>query len=113
MRGSVKLVQVKGPNTNWESMNNVWGASWELGQSPQPPLDIRIQDDQGQEVRQYCLFWRSLFCCCESSTVSCMGANCVGANWASVDCMQGQGAACMQCCLNTKVSSNYHICWEV
>ena len=55
MRGSVKLVQVKGPATDWESMNNVWGASWELAQSPPPPLDIRIQDDQGGEVR--CCPW--------------------------------------------------------
>jgi hypothetical protein len=50
VRGSVQLVQIKGPNTEWRSMSNVWGASWELGQAPQPPLDIRIQDDQGEEV---------------------------------------------------------------
>ena len=50
VRGAVKTVQVKGPNTNWETMNNVWGASWELSQSPQPPLDVRILDDQGTEV---------------------------------------------------------------
>ena len=51
VRGSVQLVQIKGPNTEWQSMSNVWGASWELGQSPQPPLDIRIVDDEGEEVR--------------------------------------------------------------
>lgn len=53
VRGSVQLVQIKGPNTEWQSMNNVWGASWELGQTPQPPLDIRIRDDQGEEVRAW------------------------------------------------------------
>lgn len=49
-RGAVKLVQVKGPNTDWESMNNVWGASWESTSVPMPPLDFRIQDDAGVEV---------------------------------------------------------------
>lgn len=49
-RGAVKLVQVKGPNTDWESMNNVWGASWESTSIPDPPLDFRIQDDSGVEV---------------------------------------------------------------
>ena len=50
VRGSVKLVQVKGPNTDWQSMNNVWGASWESTSVPMPPLDFRIQDDTGTEV---------------------------------------------------------------
>lgn len=49
-RGSVQTVQIKGPNTNWETLNNIWGASWEIGQSPQPPLDFRIRDDQGVDV---------------------------------------------------------------
>ncbi len=49
-RGSIETVQIKGPNSNWETLNNIWGASWEIGQSPQPPLDIRIQDDQGIDV---------------------------------------------------------------
>ncbi len=51
-RGSVKLVQVKGSNSDWESMNNVWGASWESTSVPAPPLDFRIQDDAGVEVSQ-------------------------------------------------------------
>lgn len=50
MRGSIKLVQIKGPDTNWQSMNNVWGASWESTSIPDPPLDFRIQDDTGTEV---------------------------------------------------------------
>ena len=50
VRGSIKLVQIKGPNTGWQGMNNVWGASWESTSIPEPPLDFRIQDDQGTEV---------------------------------------------------------------
>ncbi|BDA46488.1 probable Expansin-A7 [Coccomyxa sp. Obi] len=52
-RGSVKLVQVKGSNSDWESMNNVWGASWESTSVPSPPLDFRIQDDAGVEVTAF------------------------------------------------------------
>ncbi|CAL8462617.1 g2150 [Coccomyxa elongata] len=52
-RGSVKLVQVKGSNSDWESMNNVWGASWESTSVPAPPLDFRIQDDAGTEVTAF------------------------------------------------------------
>ena len=33
-RGSVKNVQIKGSNSNWQTLNNVWGASWETGQVP-------------------------------------------------------------------------------
>jgi hypothetical protein len=46
----VNLVQIKGSNSDWESLNNVWGAAWETGQVPTPPLDFRIQDDAGVEV---------------------------------------------------------------
>lgn len=49
-RGAIKLVQVKGPDCDWQSMVNVWGASWESTSVPQPPLDFRIQDDAGVEV---------------------------------------------------------------
>ena len=55
-RGSVKLVQIKGTNSNWTSLNNYWGAAWETGQVPEPPLDLRIQDDVGVEVRQQATF---------------------------------------------------------
>ena len=54
-RGSVKLVQIKGSNSNWQSLTNVWGASWETGQVPQPPLDFRVQDDAGVEVSHHIL----------------------------------------------------------
>ncbi|CAK0756698.1 hypothetical protein CVIRNUC_002477 [Coccomyxa viridis] len=52
-RGSVKNVQIKGSNSNWQTLNNVWGASWETGQVPATPLDFRIQDDQGIDVTAY------------------------------------------------------------
>ncbi len=45
-------MQIKGQNSNWQALNNYWGAAWEIGQAPQPPLDLRIQDDLGSEVRQ-------------------------------------------------------------
>ena len=48
--GSVSLVQIKGAGTNWQSMNNFWGASWELGVSPAPPLDLRVVSSDGSEV---------------------------------------------------------------
>ena len=49
-RGAVNTVQVKGLNSYWETLNNEWGASWETGQVPAAPLDLRIQDDQGVDV---------------------------------------------------------------
>ena len=50
VRGSIKTVQVKGQNSGWLSMTNIWGAAWEIEQSPQPPLDFRLVDDSGSEV---------------------------------------------------------------
>lgn len=55
VRGSVKTVQVKGKDSGWLSMTNVWGAAWEIQQSPQPPLDFRVVDDSGSEVRRPCM----------------------------------------------------------
>ena len=49
-KGSVSLVQVKGPNTSWQNMNNYWGASWEISSSPGLPMDMRIQSSDGTEV---------------------------------------------------------------
>ena len=49
-RGSINLVQIKGQNTDWQSMNNYWGAAWELANCPEPPLDLRVVADSGQEV---------------------------------------------------------------
>ena len=50
-RGSVQSVQVKGPSTEWQELNNVWGASWETGEVPEGPLDLHIYDDVGVDVR--------------------------------------------------------------
>ena len=37
---------------DWQSMNNLWGATWELADAPSPPLDIRVFDDGGNQVRR-------------------------------------------------------------
>lgn len=50
-RGSVQSVQVKGPGTEWQELNNVWGASWETSEVPSGPLDLHIYDDVGVDVR--------------------------------------------------------------
>ena len=50
-RGAVQSVQVKGPSTSWQDLDNVWGASWETGQVPEGPLDLHIYDDLGVDVR--------------------------------------------------------------
>ena len=34
-RGAVQSVQVKGPSSSWQDLDNVWGASWEAGQVPE------------------------------------------------------------------------------
>ena len=48
--GSVSLVQVQGTNSDWQSMSNYWGAAWEIGVSPAPPLNLRIVSSDGSEV---------------------------------------------------------------
>jgi len=48
--GSVSLVHIRGADSNWQTMNNPWGAAWELGVSPTPPLDLRIVSSDGSEV---------------------------------------------------------------
>ena len=32
----------------------VWGASWEMPVSPQPPLSVRVTDSEGNKVRMRC-----------------------------------------------------------
>ena len=49
--GSVSLVQVEGQNEGWQSMQNTYGAAWEIAQQPTPPLDLRVVDANGAEVR--------------------------------------------------------------
>ena len=49
--GGISSVQVKGPNTAWTGLNNLYGAEWELNTQPQLPLDLHIIADTGAEVR--------------------------------------------------------------
>ncbi|GAB4813674.1 hypothetical protein N2152v2_000720 [Parachlorella kessleri] len=50
-RGSVKQVYVKGSSDgSFGPMVNKWGAMWELGNAPQPPLDFKIELDNGDAV---------------------------------------------------------------
>jgi hypothetical protein len=50
-RGAVKSVAVKGSNTaSWQPMKNSWGAAWELGGAPVPPLDFQFMTDDGESV---------------------------------------------------------------
>jgi hypothetical protein len=50
-RGAVTQVYVKSSGSkDWISMINKWGASWELGQAPAPPLDFKIETDSGEDV---------------------------------------------------------------
>ncbi|GAB4819908.1 hypothetical protein N2152v2_006954 [Parachlorella kessleri] len=50
-RGAVTQVSVKSSgSSNWTPMVNKWGAAWELGQSPSPPLDFKFQCDSGEDV---------------------------------------------------------------
>ena len=60
VRGSIKTVQVKGQGSGWLSMTNIWGAAWEIQQSPQPPLDFRFVDDSGSEVTLEAIPFRCL-----------------------------------------------------
>ena len=50
-RGAVTQVSVKSSSSSsWTPMVNKWGAAWELGQSPSPPLDFKFQCDSGEDV---------------------------------------------------------------
>ena len=42
---------MKGPESDWEGMDNKWGAAWEMVHAPTYPLDIHLTNDQGQEVQ--------------------------------------------------------------
>ncbi len=45
-------MQVKGQSgSSWVGLRNSWGAAWEVNHAPNYPLDIRIVNDKGQEVR--------------------------------------------------------------
>ena len=49
--GGVRSVQVKGPNSGWTGLKNIFGAAWEIPQQPQLPLDLHVTADSGQEVQ--------------------------------------------------------------
>ncbi|GAB4819911.1 hypothetical protein N2152v2_006957 [Parachlorella kessleri] len=50
-RGAVKTVNVKSSSSGtWVNMRNSWGATWELGSAPAPPLDFKIETDDGDQV---------------------------------------------------------------
>ena len=49
--GGVRSVQVKGPDSGWTGLKNVWGAAWEIARQPQLPLDLHVTADSGQEVQ--------------------------------------------------------------
>lgn len=53
-RAGIRDVQLRGRDGSYQSMTNVWGATWELPVAPSAPLDIRIFDDAGNQVR-HCL----------------------------------------------------------
>ncbi|KAK9820245.1 hypothetical protein WJX72_007952 [[Myrmecia] bisecta] len=57
-RASVSKVQIRGKDSSWTNLNNIWGAVWELGWTPQAPLDVHIIQDDGQEVTAYGIITR-------------------------------------------------------
>ena len=48
--GSIKLVQMKGADSDWMGMTNKYGEAWEVPVTPKLPWDFRIVSDDGQEV---------------------------------------------------------------
>lgn len=48
--GSIRLVQIKGADSDWMGMTNKYGAAWEVPVTPKLPWDFRIVSDDGQEV---------------------------------------------------------------
>lgn len=49
--GAIKLVQMKGADSDWMGMTNKFGQAWEVPVTPKLPWDFRIVSDDGQEVR--------------------------------------------------------------
>jgi hypothetical protein len=48
--GGIKLVQMKGSDSDWMGMTNKYGAAWEVPVTPNLPWDFRIVSDDSQEV---------------------------------------------------------------
>ena len=51
--GSIRLVQLKGADSDWMGMTNKYGAAWEVPVTPKLPWDFRIVSDDGQEVMPF------------------------------------------------------------
>ena len=48
--GAIRLVQMKGADSDWMGMTNKYGQAWEVPVTPKLPWDFRIVSDDGQEV---------------------------------------------------------------
>lgn len=54
--GAINAVEVRGSGQGaWEGLQNTWGAAWESYSAPNYPLDVRITNDQGQQVHSAAL----------------------------------------------------------
>ena len=49
--GAISAVQIKGSNSDWTGLHNLYGAEWELDNQPELPLDLHVVSDTGAEVR--------------------------------------------------------------
>ena len=49
--GAISAVQIKGSNSDWTGLHNLYGAEWELDNQPELPLDLHVVSDSGAEVR--------------------------------------------------------------
>ena len=47
---SVKGVQIRGPDGNWQDMDNKWGTAYEISKAPALPWDFRFVSEDGQAV---------------------------------------------------------------
>ena len=73
--GSIRLVQIKGADSDWMGMTNKYGAAWEVPVTPKLPWDFRIVSDDGQEVRaSECSTARALTMLIHDTTLPCLQA---------------------------------------
>jgi hypothetical protein len=49
-KGAMKNVQIKGPDGDWQNMENRWGNAWEVSKAPALPWDFRFVAEDGQAV---------------------------------------------------------------
>lgn len=62
-RAAVKAVLVKSSSSgSWQPLKNSFGANWETGSSPTPPLDFKMVCDDGEEVSWWCCLVLQLNC---------------------------------------------------